>query len=120
MACYCTEPSIEKRIERAYFIYLGKIIKSEQGKDGVITHNLKIIDTYRGVISSSTLTSKRLETDICGISVAVGDRIVVFGEYEGKNSISSCSDTQHLHHFGKEGLDKLESLKKVKFNTGGS
>lgn len=108
---------LEYRIDQAYFIYLGKVVKSEFRDDGVIESSLKVVDTYKGTASNTVLESETFETSLCGVRVAVGDKIVVFGGYEGEVGMSTCSHTQPLHSIGRGGLRQLESLKKVDLKT---
>ena len=97
MACSCAKSGFEERLQKADFVYLGKIVSNRLVGQGQVRNKLDMIETYKGVPRTLELSSESGNFDACRRLTFVGLNYLVFGKTGETPSFTPCTDTVEIY-----------------------
>ena len=105
--CSCGIVSLEQKIERADYIYFGRIQESKLVADKYVENQLTILEVIKGKPETTMIRSSAAPYRNCTTYAVTGVTYIVYGKNGEIPALSFCSDTDVVLENVEFVLDEL-------------
>jgi hypothetical protein len=109
-ACSCQSIPLEEQIQKADYIYIGKIVESKLTEDSLVVSQLEVLEKIKGNIETTTIHSTGMDEGMCRLPAVVAFNYIIYG-YAGKTpKLTLCGSSQPLMTKVKDKLFEINQV----------